>query len=77
MTISHVIYLEFARLIVSWKWVTEVLIPCCPCSCRACSAPTPSHHIQASKVKGYVLEGTWYDESPCHLFTALGKILTN
>ena len=26
MTISHVIYLEFARLIVSWQWVTEV--PC-------------------------------------------------
>ena len=25
MTISHVIYLEFARLIVSWQWVTEVL----------------------------------------------------
>ena len=24
MTISHVIYLEFARLIVSWQWVTEV-----------------------------------------------------
>ena len=26
MTISHVIYLEFARLIVSWQWVTEVLL---------------------------------------------------
>ena len=26
MTISHVIYLEFARLIVSWQWVTEVNI---------------------------------------------------
>ena len=26
MTISHVIYLEFARLIVSWQWVTEVVI---------------------------------------------------
>ena len=25
MTISHVIYLEFARLIVSWQWVTEVI----------------------------------------------------
>ena len=25
MTISHVIYLEFARLIVSWQWVTEVV----------------------------------------------------
>ena len=24
MTISHVMYLEFARLIVSWQWVTEV-----------------------------------------------------
>ena len=24
MSISHVIYLEFARLIVSWQWVTEV-----------------------------------------------------
>ena len=27
MTISHVIYLEFARLIVSRQWVTEVTIP--------------------------------------------------
>ena len=27
MTISHVIYLEFARLIVSWQWVTEVIYP--------------------------------------------------
>ena len=33
MTISHVIYLEFARLIVSWQWVTEVkwtpVVTCC------------------------------------------------
>ena len=28
MTISHVIYLEFARLIVSWQWVTEVTGEC-------------------------------------------------
>ena len=28
MTISHVIYLEFARLIVSWQWVTEVKLIC-------------------------------------------------
>ena len=28
MTISHVIYLEFARLIVSWQWVTEVKVLC-------------------------------------------------
>jgi hypothetical protein len=25
-TFSHVIYLELARLIVSWQWVTEVLV---------------------------------------------------
>jgi hypothetical protein len=24
MTFSHVIYLELARLIISWQWVTEV-----------------------------------------------------
>jgi hypothetical protein len=27
MTFSHVIYLELARLIVSWQWVTEVTRP--------------------------------------------------
>ena len=40
MTISHVIYLEFARLIVSWQWVTEVCL----------ESSTSDIQIQASKI---------------------------